>query len=78
MNFSPRVGFAYDLFGKGKDVVRGGFGLYYGDIFQNIPIFMEQQHNPFIYQAYEYDLGDGQVLPGFTDTTIDNFHLHPD
>ena len=69
---SPRVGFAYDVFGKGKDVIRGGFGLYYGDIFQNIPIFMEQQHNPFIYQAYEYDAGDGQVLPG-TDTTVDNF-----
>jgi outer membrane receptor protein involved in Fe transport len=70
---SPRVGFAYDLFGKGKDVIRGGFGLYYGDIFQNIPIFMEQQHNPFIYQAYEFDAGDGQVLPGFTNTTVDNF-----
>lgn len=49
LNFSPRVGFAYDLFGKGKDVLRGGYGLYYGDIFQNVPIFMEQQHNPFIY-----------------------------
>jgi outer membrane receptor protein involved in Fe transport len=73
LNFSPRFGFAYDVFGKGKDVLRGGFGLYYGDIFQNIPIFMEQQHNPFIYQAYEYDLGDGQVLPGFTKTTIDTF-----
>ena len=73
VNFSPRVGFAYDISGKGKDVLRGGFGLYYGDIFQNIPIFMEQQHNPFIYQAYEYDAGDGQVLPGFTTTTIDTF-----
>ena len=73
LDFSPRVGFAYDLFGKGQDVLRGGFGLYYGDIFQNIPIFMEQQHNPFIYQAYEYDLGDGQILPGYTNTTIDTF-----
>jgi len=26
--FSPRAGFAYDLFGKGEWVVRGGFGLY--------------------------------------------------
>jgi hypothetical protein len=26
--FSPRGGFAYDLFGKGEWVVRGGFGLY--------------------------------------------------
>lgn len=72
-DFSPRIGFAYDLTGKGKDVLRGGFGLYYGDIFQNIPIFMEQQHNPYIYQAYEYDAGDGQVLPGFTNTTVDSF-----
>ena len=72
LNFSPRVGFAYDMFGKGRDVLRGGFGLYYGDIFQNIPIFMEQQHNPFIYQAYEYDLGDGQLLPGVNET-VDNF-----
>jgi hypothetical protein len=50
-DFSPRVGFAYDLTGTGKHVVRGGFGLYFGNVFQNIPLFMEQMSNATVFQT---------------------------
>src|SRR6476659_1823272 len=43
--FSPRIGFAYDLNGHGNHIVRAGFGMYYDNTFQNIPLFMEQQAN---------------------------------
>ena len=33
--FAPRVGFAYNVHGSGKTVVRGGFGIYYSQIVDN-------------------------------------------
>jgi outer membrane receptor protein involved in Fe transport len=62
-DFSPRVGFAYDLTGAAKHVLRGGFGLYYGNTFQNIPLFMEQQSNPTIFQTVLSLSAPGDPVP---------------
>jgi hypothetical protein len=31
-NFGPRIGFSYDVYGEGKTILRGGYGVYYGRI----------------------------------------------
>lgn len=46
---SPRIGFAWDVTGTGKHILRGGYGLYFGQTFINIPLFMMQQANPTIF-----------------------------
>src|SRR6266436_10307984 len=64
-DFSPRIGFAYDLTGQSKHVIRGGYGLYFGNVFQNIPLFMEQQANATIFQTL-FDITDpkNDIVPG--------------
>jgi len=77
-DFSPRVGFAYDLTGRSKQVIRGGYGLYFGNVFQNIPLFMEQQANPTIFQTL-FDLTDPQndIVPG-TNIPLGQWHYGVD
>jgi hypothetical protein len=48
-DFSPRIGFAYDVTGSGHHVIRGGYGIYYDQIFINIPLFAEQQEGATIF-----------------------------
>jgi hypothetical protein len=57
--FSPSVGFAYDLTGRGNDVLRGGYGLYIDQTFLNIPLFMIQQTHPTLFATVFSISGNG-------------------
>ena len=68
LDISPRIGFSYDIFGTGKLVVRGGYGLYFGQSFENIPLFMIQQSNAKVF-ANVYTINcTGPQDPKCTDT----------
>ncbi len=73
LDFSPRVGFAWDVAGNGRHVVRGGYGLYYGQVFLNIPLFMIQQANPTIF-ASVFSIAAGDVVPG-TNILLSNWRF---
>jgi hypothetical protein len=75
-DFSPRVGFAWDVTGNGKHIMRGGYGLYYGQTFLNIPLFMIQQANPTIFTSV-FSIASGDLVPG-TNILLSNWRFGVD
>ncbi|MGH9650024.1 MAG: TonB-dependent receptor domain-containing protein, partial [Terriglobales bacterium] len=49
--FQPRLGFAWDPTGSGKHIIRGGYGIAFDQVFQNLTVFSIQQSHPGIYQT---------------------------
>jgi hypothetical protein len=45
-NFAPRLGFAWDLKGDGRTVIRGGAGMYYDNTIDNLRLFERADLGP--------------------------------
>jgi hypothetical protein len=81
LDISPRIGFSFDLLGNGRFVLHGGYGLYFGQSFENIPLFMIQQANNTVF-ANTFSIscngpndpkcGPSQTVPG-TNITLTNY-----
>jgi len=58
-NFGPRLGFAYDPWGNGKTVMRGGYGRYFKPILHNV------YNNALLFDSQRYlilSVGDSNFL----------------
>jgi len=61
-NFAPRVGFALDTFGNQKVVVRGGFGVGFDRLYNNVYENIRFNAPHFVDDTYGYGSGNGTTI----------------
>ena len=65
-NFSPRIGFAWDVFGSAKTSIRGGFGLFYEQLTPHLYSGAQVFNPPFtnrLTNRARFVPGTGRVFP---------------
>ncbi len=85
-NFGPRTGVAWDVWGTGRTVVRGGYGLYYGHVrilgnlseFRNYQQFTVNITNPSYPDPYGGRNPADFIVSGAANiTVVDNDYVQP-